>query len=66
MEGEKRLKMQWNKQVDLESSKHWIDKGEWQGTAHFRKHNSFLYEYLYRTFGMDIAFEKNRVRLRIV
>src|SRR5699024_1085580 len=50
--------MQWNKEFALESLKHWINDGEWEGTAHFRKHNSSLYEYLYRTFGMEVAFKK--------
>lgn len=38
--------------------KKWIDDGKWEGTIHFRKHNSSLYEFLYRTMGMDAAFRK--------
>lgn len=48
----------WDKHHALSILKKWLDDGNWEGTAHFRKHNPDLYEYLYVTMGMDAAFEQ--------
>src|SRR3954454_19274399 len=48
----------WNDHSALSMLKKWIDDEKWEGTIHFRKHNSSLYEYLYRVMGLDSAFSK--------
>ena len=48
----------WNDHSALSMLKKWIDDEKWEGTIHFRKHNSPLYEYLYRVMGLDSAFSK--------
>lgn len=48
----------WNPDLALRMLKDWIVNGKWEGTTHFRKHNSSLYEYLYRTMGLDEAFDR--------
>ena len=52
------LKTQWDEESALDLLEKWIDDGNWDGTVHFRKHNSSLYEYLYRAIGLSVAFEK--------
>lgn len=42
----------------LQMLSQWIAAGKWEGTVHFRQHNSSLYEYLYRTMGLQEAFHK--------
>lgn len=51
-------KEKWSKQRALSLLKQWIKDNKWQGTAHFRRHNTSLYEYLYRTIGMNNAFKE--------
>jgi len=53
-----RVRTSWNERKALHMLKKWIVEGNWKGTAHFRKHNPSLYEYLYRTMGLDTAFRK--------
>jgi len=48
----------WNEPKALLLLQKWIEEDKWEGTTHFRKHNSSLYEFLYRTMGMDTEFEK--------
>lgn len=48
----------WNEDSALFALKKWIDDGKWDGTTHFRKNNTSVYEYLYRTIGLESAFEK--------
>src|SRR3954451_21637914 len=50
------MRTYWNEHSALSMLKKWIDDEEWEGTVHFRKHNSSLYEYIYRTIGLDSAF----------
>ena len=52
------MKTQWDEESALDLLEKWIDDGNWDGTVHFRKHNSSLYEYLYRAIGLPVAFEK--------
>lgn len=52
------MRITWNEHSALSLLRNWIDDGKWEGTVHFRKHNSSLYEFLYRTIGMDSAFKK--------
>ena len=52
------MRTSWTEETALSLLKKWIDDGKWDGTVHFRKHNSSLYEYLYRSFGFHAAFEK--------
>lgn len=62
----KRLKLGmrtlWDEHMALSMLKKWIDDGKWRGTTHFRKYNTSLYEYLYRTMGLNTAFEKIDLR----
>lgn len=48
----------WDEDKALFLLKNWIDEGEWKGTTHFRKHNSSLYEFLYRSVGLNKAFKQ--------
>lgn len=52
------MRESWNEHKALLLLKKWLDENKWEGTAHFRKLNSSLYEFLYRTLGMNAAFEK--------
>src|SRR5690625_3788322 len=52
------MRRNWNDREALCRLQQWINDGKWQGTSHFRKFNSSLYEYLYRTTGMTSAFSK--------
>lgn len=52
------MRKSWNEQKSLLLLEKWINEGRWKGTAHFRKHNTPLYEFIYRTMGMSKAFEK--------
>lgn len=52
------MRKSWDEKTALTLLKKWIIEGSWRGTTHFRRHNSSLYEYLYRTMGLDTAFEK--------
>jgi len=52
------LRRSWDETTALTMLKKWIIESRWKGTAHFREHNSSLYEYLYRTMGLDAAFKK--------
>lgn len=52
------MRSKWDSQDALLQLKKWIEDGKWRGTIHFRQYNTSLYEYLYRTFGLEDAFKK--------
>jgi len=52
------MRRSWNEDKALFLLKKYLDEGRWEGVTHFRKKNTPLYEYLYRTMGMHAAFEK--------
>jgi hypothetical protein len=52
------LRTSWTEETALSLLKNWIDEGKWDGTVHFRRHNSSLYEYIYRSIGFYAAFER--------
>lgn len=52
------MRRSWNEHDALLLLQKWISEQKWEGTAHFRRYNSSLYEFLYRTIGMDTAFDK--------
>jgi hypothetical protein len=48
----------WSQEDILNELKEIIDKGEWEGTLHLKKHNSKLYNAITRKFGFSKAFSE--------
>ena len=53
-----RVNEQWNEEKMLAALKQWIDSGNWNGTGHFAENKGKLYKSIYKSFGMEEAFEK--------